>query len=110
MVCPPGPSGNRRSGPVATAAYHAAHHAAADGLVQELEREIATGHMLSGLPIVAIAVRRLQKETIFWLPESAEGAVVHLTWNAEVDPRWPGTVLVKAWADVLSELVDRGRA
>jgi len=83
---------------------------AAEELEQELKWEVAAGHVLAAFAIVAIAVRRLQKEAIFWLPESDQWAVVHLTWNDEVDPRWPSTVLVESWADVLSELVDRGRA
>ena len=57
-----------------------------------------------------VAVYTRQKEAVYWLPRRREWAVVHLTWNDEMDPRWPSTVLCPTWISVIHELADRGRA
>jgi hypothetical protein len=83
----------------------------ADGerLREELVREIAVGHPLHGTRVQPVAVRQHVKETIYWLPDEAAWAVVHLTWAAEPDPRWPTAVLLDTWSHVVAELADRGR-
>jgi hypothetical protein len=57
-----------------------------------------------------VALHRHRKEAVFWLPEQASWAVVHLTWSREADPRWPTTVLAADWSEVVAELADRGRS
>jgi hypothetical protein len=79
-------------------------------LEQELDRELIPGHVLHGLRAEAIAVRQLRKETIWWLPDDAAWALVHLTWTTESDPRWPTAVILPTWGNVVAELAEWGRA
>ena len=75
----------------------------------ELRREMTKGHQLAGTALTAFSVRRLRKEVIFWLPERHEWAVVHLTWRAETDDRWPTAELCPTWEGVISFLADSAR-
>lgn len=77
---------------------------------EELRREVRPGHLLSQSSARAIAVRKLRKEVIFWLPTARQWAWVHLTWAAESDPRWPTTVLSDSWAQLMAELTNAERA
>ena len=61
---------------------------------------------MAGTALTAFSVRRLRKEVIFWLPERHEWAVVHLTWRAETDDRWPTAELCPTWEGVISFLAD----
>lgn len=80
-----------------------------DQLREELGRELAVGHVLHGALAHPVAVRQHGKETIWWLPDKAAWAVVHLTSQPETDPRWPSAVQMDTWDEVLAELADRGR-
>ena len=75
----------------------------------ELGREVTKGHILHGVGVQAVAVRRHGKEVIYWVAEKQSWAVVHLTWSEERDPRWPIVDLLQEWQDVVVELADRGR-
>jgi hypothetical protein len=74
----------------------------------ELDRELAVRHVLHGKRADAVAVRQNFKESIWWLPDEAAWAVVHLTWSTETDPSWPMAVLVENWTEVVAELAERG--
>ena len=78
-------------------------------LEQELRREAPDGHVLRGREVRAIAMRKLMKEVLYWLPAEERWAVVHLTWYAETNPSFPTTVMCNSWHEVLAELADRGR-
>jgi hypothetical protein len=79
-------------------------------LRDELVRELPVGHTLHGAPILAVAVRKGLKETVWWLPDDGAWAVVHLTGRVETDPRWPTAVRLATWTEVIAELVDSGRS
>jgi hypothetical protein len=83
-------------------------HAAAP-LEAELVREVAKGHCLSGLSVRAIAVRKLQKEVIFWLPAKHRWAWVHLTWTKDISPMYPRTEIVATWEEVVRVLRNAAR-
>ena len=77
----------------------------ADEFVDELERELASGHVLSGKNADAIA-RRIDKDEVLFVIDDApkQYAVVHLTWSGskEHDPKWPFTVIfssLEQWVD-----------
>jgi hypothetical protein len=76
---------------------------------EELGREVTKGHILHGLEVQAVAIRRHGKEVIYWVVEKQSWAVVHLTWSEERDLRWPTADLLREWPDVMVELADRGR-
>src|ERR1700730_15544120 len=60
----------------------------------ELKREVPAGHVLHGLKVRAVAFRIDQDEVLFELEGgNTPLAVVHKTWNVEVDPYWPATEL-----------------
>jgi hypothetical protein len=74
----------------------------ADGLVLELESEIAPSHVLYGKKLVAVARRRDNDDVLFETQDEPAGyAFVHLTWRGgqEPDPTWPYTVLFSSWED-----------
>jgi len=60
-------------------------------LERELASELPQGHALVGVKARAVAVRRHLKDVIFWLPDTSEWALVHLTYRVEADPGWPST-------------------
>jgi hypothetical protein len=67
----------------------------------ELLREVCAGHVLYGCPVKAIGHRQDCDDVLFYLGEtSPEFAVVHLTYQPETLPQWPGTTLfdsLEAW-------------
>ncbi len=78
----------------------------ADGnpaLIDELRRELVSGHVLFGTPVSAVARRRDRDDVLYALEDgSGRVAVVHLTWSAEADPAWPATELftdLASWAE-----------
>lgn len=73
-------------------------------LLQELRDEMPDGHVLSGVAVEAVAVKKLLKDLILWLPDSNEWAAVHLTSRTESDPQWPSTVVAVTWSGLLSEV------
>jgi len=73
-------------------------------LENELARELAPGHVLAGTSLQAVAVRRHLKEVIFWLPDTSEWVLIHLTHRQETDPRWPSPTFAKEWAALVDEL------
>ena len=74
-------------------------------LVDELRRELASGHVLFGAPVSAVARRRDGDDVLYALEDgSGRVAVVHLTWSAEADPAWPATELftdLASWAETM---------
>ncbi|MBT9254431.1 hypothetical protein KMZ32_01825 [Phycicoccus sp. MAQZ13P-2] len=77
-------------------------------LEAELAREVAANHPLAHVSVQAVAVRKLRKEVIYAVPDG-RWVWVHLTWTKESDPRWPSTVIVPTWDELLAELTDGGR-
>jgi hypothetical protein len=75
-------------------------------LEQELRREVPQGHVLHGVRVHAVAVRRHLKDVVFWVPTSKQWALVHLTGRPEDDPHWPSTFCARRWEDVSAELSD----
>ncbi len=77
----------------------------ADGqdLEHELDREMCKTHPLRSLAPRAVA-RRTDCDDVLFALNDGRLAVVHLTWNHEVDPAWPYVEYVADWADVTSEL------
>ncbi|MFZ2502752.1 MAG: hypothetical protein WAW88_08800 [Nocardioides sp.] len=73
-------------------------------LERELARELAVGHVLRGVRVEAVAVKRHLKDVVFWLPESGQWAWVHLTHAVETDPRWPIPIITSNWADLVGEM------
>lgn len=78
-------------------------------LEAELARVVTDGHILRRVPAAAVAVRKLRKEAVFRLTDG-RWAWVHLTWRADVGPRWPSTCVTDSWAALVDELRDGGRA
>jgi hypothetical protein len=72
-------------------------------LTAELQRELAPGHPLAGLPLRPIA-RRAGCDDVLFAVEDGSGrvAVVHLTWRGSQEvPPWPVSTLyddLTAWA------------
>ena len=64
-----------------------------EALVEELQREIASGHELDGLPVRALAVARDRDDVLFEVGSghASRYAVVHLTWSRkrETNTRFP---------------------
>jgi hypothetical protein len=70
-------------------------------LEEELRREVPPGHALHGVLVRAVA-RRDDEDTVLFVTtrEDAPLALVHLTYRAEADPRWPAVDLlpsIDAW-------------
>jgi hypothetical protein len=75
-------------------------------LADELRRELPAGHILAGLPVIARARRQDRDDVLFEILDgSGRLAQVHLTYQAESDPRWPTTVVFPTEADWLSRMV-----
>jgi hypothetical protein len=70
--------------------------------VAELKREMCPGHTLYGVSVYTVARRTNQDDFLFSLDDGSKRvAVVHLTWQAETSPEWPGTAIwpnFEAWA------------
>jgi hypothetical protein len=59
-----------------------------------LDRELAPGHVLHGLPVAAVGKRDGTDDVLFRLLDGSERvAVVHLTWTQSPPerPPWPAT-------------------
>jgi hypothetical protein len=71
-------------------------------LAAELQRELSEGHILFGVPVVAVA-RRTDSDDVLFVTAAASNplAVVHLTWTGESEPapHWPRTTLYEGWQD-----------
>jgi hypothetical protein len=66
--------------------------AAARGLSAELARELAPGHALEGVSLVAVAARLSQDDVLYrHVHDPRRFSVVHLTFASERerDPHWP---------------------
>lgn len=57
-------------------------------LALELKREIAKGHPLWGVDVIAIAIGGNGDDVLFEIP-NGKYAYVHLTWRKETKPDWP---------------------
>ncbi len=77
----------------------------AQTLVQELDREMPEEHALRGRHLIAVAVRRNLKDTVFWLPETSEWVHAHLSQRAETDSRWPSVFVASDWQALVDELI-----
>lgn len=75
----------------------------------ELVREVAESHPLFGKQVRAVAVRKLEKEVLFWLPVERRWVWVHLTWAKETSPKWPSVDVHETWESLVSALRDAGR-
>jgi hypothetical protein len=84
--------------------WWAVHGTDASELEQELQREAPEGHILHGLRVLAVAVRRHLKDVVFWVPSLEQWALVHLTGHVETDPQWPSTTRTRDWKDLVTEL------
>ena len=74
----------------------------------ELKKEVPIGHILYGVPTMAIARRCDCDDFLFKLDDdSGRYAIVHLTWRKEVDPAWPATEMLDAWNAIVEVLSDR---
>jgi len=62
-------------------------------LERELARELPAGHVLNGRPVV-VRARRDDRDVIACAVAELGLCLVHLTWQVETDPRWPGYELV----------------
>lgn len=73
--------------------------AAARGFVAELEREVARGHALYGVPLRAVARLDGSDDVLFAVEDgSGRFAEVHLTWCSGRDrPPWPMATLFDGW-------------
>jgi len=74
-------------------------------LLAELRSEAPSGHALDGVAMEAVAVKKLLKDVVLWLPETEQWAAVHLTYKHESDLRWPLTTIAPTWDDLLAEIL-----
>jgi hypothetical protein len=63
-------------------------------LVASLRREVPDGHLLHGRTVHAVAKCSARDEAVFAIDDLGLYAVVHLTYRAESDPRWPSVLAV----------------
>jgi hypothetical protein len=75
-------------------------------LIRELRRELPSGHELHGLRYQPLVRRLSRDDTIWWLPHREQWALVHLTFQAETDPRWPMASTYSTWDELLAALTD----
>ena len=69
-------------------------------LNEELHREVCAGHVLHGRQARAVARRADQDDVLFEVQGSAAPFyVVHLTWNRETSPQWPGSAPYESLED-----------
>lgn len=76
----------------------------ARALEAELTRELTQGHELKGVTAEAVAVRRHLKDVVFWLPDTAEWAWVHLTYTIETNRMWPTAFVTTRWESLVEEI------
>lgn len=70
-------------------------------LLDEITRELPSGHVLEGEQLVPVARREDCDDVLFVIPRDMRLAVVHLTWSRgrETDPRWLHTMIVDGWSE-----------
>lgn len=73
----------------------------ASNLAHRLRESTHTGHLLEGVEVAAVAVKRNLKDVVFWLPGPRQWALVHLTDFQESDPRFPSTIVVPNWGGIV---------
>ena len=78
-------------------------------LAVELTRELTEGHRLFDVSVRAVAVRKLRKDVLFWLPADNRWAWVHLTWATETSPAWPSSEVVETWHEAVKAVTDADR-
>lgn len=75
-------------------------------LVDELRREVVSGHVLFGVPVRVLARRQDCDDILFqFLDGTGRVAKVHLTWQQESDPSWPSTTVypnIEEWAESMN--------
>ena len=73
-----------------------------EAMEQQLHAELPRNHVLSKVPVAAIAQRLDQDDVLFALADgSGQVVVVHLTYSKNIDARWPGTKFyasLSSWA------------
>lgn len=74
-----------------------------DDVERELHAEITPGHVLDGVRFEIVAIRRLLKDVVGWLPDTQQWSWTHLTWTQEADPRWPSTDVYDSWEAMLAD-------
>jgi len=68
--------------------------------VAELAREIRSGHPLWQIPVRVLARRQDSDDVLFAVDDgTGRVAVVHLTYQVELDPRWPSVALFDSIED-----------
>lgn len=73
----------------------------------ELLNEVPVGHVLHGVPTIAMARRADCDDFLFKLDDgSGRYAIVHLTWRKEVDPAWPAAQLLNDWSAFVDMMTD----
>ncbi len=77
------------------------HHEAK--ILAELRAEMPAGHLLYGVTVQVVAVKKLMKDVVLWLPESGQWAWVHLTYRQETDPQFPWCSVYATWQEVLED-------
>ncbi len=84
--------------------------AASAELTGELRRELCHGHALFGQDLIAVGRRMDCADVLFrWRDGSQSAAIVHLTYDAECDAKWPAfEVLSTRDAFLLHMAVDHG--
>ena len=75
-------------------AWRAVEDDEAARLVEALRREVPEGHLLYGRTVEAVAKCSARDETVFAVDDLGLYAVVHLTYRAESDRRWPSVLAV----------------
>jgi hypothetical protein len=77
----------------------------ADQLVAELRSEMPMDHRYANETVEPVAVKKLMKDVVLWLPDREQWAAVHLTYNPETDPRWPTFTVADSWSDLLADIL-----
>ncbi len=68
-------------------------------LLDALQREVGTGHVLYGRTVKAIARPDASDDVLYQEPLSTRCWLVHLTWGQDDDPTFPWTVGYSSIAD-----------
>jgi hypothetical protein len=71
----------------------------------ELQSEIPADHPLADVTTVPVAVKKLLKDWIVWLPDQRLWAALHLTYTHETDARWPTVTFAPTWPELLAEVL-----
>lgn len=72
------------------------------GFEAQLSRELPPGHVLTGIPVQALAREDGSDDVLFDLLDgTGRVAVVHLTFSKNISPEWPRTEIFRSqqeWA------------